>query len=383
VRLPTNDHLTAVLAFHQPPCISLYQPTHRHHPGNQADPIRYRNLLREMETSLREGYAAQDVVALLEKFQALSDDKDFWNHRTDGLAILGSAERFDVFDLQRSVKELVVVADSFHVKPLLRILQSADRFQILGIDRHAAQLWEGNRDALDAVELTDVPATITEALGDELTEPHQTVGSYGMGAGKGGKAMHHGHGGKKDEIDLDIDRFFRVIDRAILEHHSRPTELPLMLAALPEYHATFRAVSHNPFLMEDGLALNPQSVSLDDLRAQAWEKVEPIYLARLATLIESYHVAKSRLLGSDDPAQVAQATVAGRVATLLVEADREIPGRIDPETGQIEPGDLSHPAIGDVLDDLAEAVLRMKGAVVVVPAAQMPVTTGIAATYRF
>ena len=54
MRQITNDHLTALLTEQQPPCISLYQPTHRHHPENQQDPIRYRNLLQELETSLRE-----------------------------------------------------------------------------------------------------------------------------------------------------------------------------------------------------------------------------------------------------------------------------------------------------------------------------------------
>jgi len=383
LRQLTTDHLTALLAVHEPPCISLYQPTHRHHPDNQQDPIRYRNLMREMETSLREKYPTRDVRALLEKFQALSCDNDFWNHRTDGLAILSSAEKFQVFELQRPVKELLVVADSFHVKLLLRILQSADRFQILCLNRHEAKLYEGNRDALDPVELTDLPSTITEALGSELTEPHQTVASYGMGAGGGGKAMHHGHGAKKDEVDIDMERFFRAIDRAILEHHSRPSGLPLMLAALPEYHTPFRAVSHSPFLMADGLSMNPEALSLDELRVQAWQKVEPLYLERLAKLVESYQVARSRQLGSEDLAQVAQATMAGRVGTLLVEADREIPGRIDCATGQIELGDLSHPAIEDILDDLAETVLRMKGTVVVVPAERMPTTSGVAATYRF
>jgi Bacterial archaeo-eukaryotic release factor family 3 len=383
VRQLTVDHLSSLLTVHEPPCISLYQPTHRHHPDNQQDPIRYRNVMSQMETALREKYPARDVQALLEKFQALSSDNDFWNHRTDGLAILSSPERFEIFEVQRPVRELLVVADSFHVKPLIRILQSADRFHILCLNRHEANLYEGNRDALDPVELTGMPATITEALGDELTEPHQTVASYGMGTGKGGKEMHHGHGAKKDEVDVDVDRFFRVIDRAILEHHSRPSRLPVMLAALPGYHTPFRAVSHNPFLMADGLQVNPQALSLDELRTRAWQAVEPLYLARLAELVESYEVARSRKLGSEDLAEVAEAAMAGRVGTLLVEADREIAGGIDLATGETALGDPSDMSTEDLLDDLAEAVLRMKGKVVVVPAERMPTTTGVAATYRF
>ena len=224
MRQLTTERITALLADQQPPCISLYQPTHRHHPDNQQDPIRYRNLLREIDESLGEKRASGEVSALIERFQALASDYAFWNRRTDGLAILGSRDHFEIFELQRKVPELVVVADSFHTKPLVRVVQSADRYQILCLNRREAKLYEGNRDALDPVELTNVPATITGALGEELTEPRRTVRSITAQT-----SMHHGGGAKKDEVDLDTDRFFRAIDRAILEHHSRPSGLPLKI----------------------------------------------------------------------------------------------------------------------------------------------------------
>ena len=45
MKMVTTDHLREVRAAHEPPCISLYQPTHRHHPNNKQDPIRFRNLV--------------------------------------------------------------------------------------------------------------------------------------------------------------------------------------------------------------------------------------------------------------------------------------------------------------------------------------------------
>jgi hypothetical protein len=135
--------------------------------------------------------------------------------------------------------------------------------------------------------------------------------------------------------------------------------------------------------MAEGLQINPDALSLEELCQQTWQQVEPLYLSRLADLVEKYQAARSQQLGSDDLVQVAQAAIAGRVATLLVEADRQVPGRIDAATGQIKMGDLSNPEIDDILDDLAEMVMRLKGEVIVVPAERMPATTGVAATYRF
>ena len=35
MKMVTTDHLREVRAAHEPPCLSLYQPTHRHHPNNK------------------------------------------------------------------------------------------------------------------------------------------------------------------------------------------------------------------------------------------------------------------------------------------------------------------------------------------------------------
>jgi len=383
MNLLTNDFRASLLGAHEPPCLSLYQPTHRHHPGNQQDPVRFRNLVRELDQSLQKKYAAHEIRPLLEPFEALSRDHDFWNHTTDGLAVFGAPGFFQVFGLQRATPELVVVADSFHTKPLLRLLQSADRFQVLALNLHEIKLFEGNRDALDEIaRAPGVPRTLTEALGEELTEPHQTVASYG-GASGASVAMRHGHGDKKDEMDNDAERFFRMVDRAILESHSQPSGLPLILAALPEHQGHFRKHSQNPFLLEEGIKIHPDAMPMKEFLERAWKIFQPRYQASLAALADEFAVAKSKGLGQDDVKQVAEAAAAGRIATLLIEADRQIPGRIDGATGEVEFKDVNHPEADDLLDDLGELVLKTGGRVVVVPAEQMPTKTGAAATCRF
>ena len=383
IDLLTTDSLAKLAAEQQTPCLSLYQTTHRSRPENDQDPIRFRNLVKKLEASLLQTYSTVETRQLLEPFEALGHDDAFWKQSREGLAVLGSPGLFRIFQLQRPVPELTVVADSFHTKPLRRFLQSVDHYQILGLSLQKIQLFEGNRDVLDEIDLASgVPATITDALGEELTEAFSSVNSNGAN-GRSGGSTHHGHGGKKDQVEIDAEKFFRAVDRAVLEHHSRPSGLPLMLAALPEHHALFRQVSHNAFLMEEGLMVNPNALPIDELRERAWQVVEPQYQARLAELNEEFGQARSEGLGDDDLTQVAEAASSGRVATLLIEADRQISGRINGATGQVAIADLSNPQVDDLLDDLGELVEKMGGEVVVIPAERMPVLTGLAATYRY
>jgi len=364
------------------PCLSLYQPTHRRHPDNQQDPIRFRHLVKALETSLRQQHAPAAVKALIDPFEVLAQDHDFWNYTQDGLAVLGAPGLFRVFLMQRPVAELAVVADSFHTKPLRHWLQSNGRYQVLALSLNKVQLFEGDRNTLDAVTLAaGVPQTMTAALGEERTEPHSTVSSYG-GIGGGHMAMHHGQGSKKDEIDSDAQRFFRAVDRAVLQHHSHPSRRPLMLAALPEHHHMFRGLSHNPYLMASGLMVDPQGLTHDDLRRRAWDVAAPQQTAQQAAWGDAYATAAAHGLGSEDLSQVAHAAVAGRIATLLIEAERQMAGRIDESTGRIDLAELSNPRADDVLDDLGALVERMGGVVHVLPAERMPCRTGVAASFR-
>ena len=378
----TKEALADLLKPAEAPCVSLYQPTHRTKPDSLENPIRYKNLLKEVEDSLKAKHGDREVAGLLKQFHTLAEDRNFWQHQRGGLAVFAAGERFEVFSLERAVKELVVVADSFHLKPLLRMVQSADRYQVLCLDRGRAMMYEGNRDELHPLDLGDMPATLEEALGSQLTEEQLRVGSYGTGAQ--GSAMYHGQGGKKDEVDIDAERFFRVIDREVLERFSKPSGLPLILAALPEHHAEFRRGSHNSQLQAEGVMKNPQALSGDQLREAVWEVVEPKYHERLAQMTNDYNTAASRERGSANLHEVAKAVVAARVGILLIEADREIPGRFDPATGDVELArSIADPEIDDLIDDLAEAVLRSDGEVVVVPADKMPTKTGVAAIYRY
>lgn len=377
-----RDYNTVLMASQEPPCLSLYQPTHRSHPEKQQDSIRFRNLVRELELSLEQKYRNRESAPILRPLHDLAENAGFWNHAIDGLAIFATPDLFKVYRLQRSVQELAIVADSFHTKPLMRILQSADRYHVLGLNRQEARLFEGNRYALDEVELeSGFPRTVSAVVGNEAGEPERKTRVYGP-AGPG-RTTRHGTNVRQKKMDSDTERFFRAVDDVVLLQYSRPSGLPLLLAALPQHHDLFRAVSRNPFLMTNAVDADPSALSINELRGRAWQLVLPHYLDRLRALIERFGAARAAELGSDDLAEIARGAAAGRVSTLLIEADRIIPGHFDPVSGAIQFAELGDPMVDDLLDDIGEHALKTGAEVVIVPTERMPTDTGIAAIYRY
>lgn len=382
---PNIQDFQQLLEKQEGPCLSLYQATHRSHPENAQDPIRYKNLVKQLEQSLNSAYTAKETEALLKPFHALAENTEFWQHTLDGIAILANKEEFHIYPLQRSTPDFAVVADSWHLKPLLRQTQTQDRYQVLCVTRSEIQVFEGNRDSLDhLVFSSDFPDTADKALGTDEEQPFQQVGTYGLGPSSTGMAMYHGHGGKADAVEVDTARFFRVADKAVYEQVSKQSHLPLILVTLSEYQGEFRKISNNPMLIEQGLSIDPTALTVDQLREKTWEIMEPVAAKRVQDAVANFNQAHGTGLANADLERTLNAILDGRVETLLVDADKRVAGRINVQERQIELlEDFSAPDTEDILDDMAEMVLRRGGKVMVIPSSYMPTDSGLASIYRY
>lgn len=85
-----------------------------------------------------------------------------------------------------------------------------------------------------------------------------------------------------------------------------------------------------------------------------------------------FSAARSIGRATDELDSIAEAATAGLIDTLLLEADRLIPGRIDASSGAIATSDPSNPDDDDVLDCHGEYFLRSGGGVITVPTKRMP-----------
>src|SRR5690625_6951634 len=141
-------------------------------------------------------------------------------------------------------------------------MQTLDRFQVICLTRQAVQLFEGNRDVMDHILLDDeCPSTIEQALGEEREAGTLSIDSYRLGAAaRKSAAMFHGHGGRAEAVEVDKERYFRVVDRAIIDRITKHSQLPLVLVTLPEYQGVYRKLSHNSHLLKEGISIDPTAL---------------------------------------------------------------------------------------------------------------------------
>jgi hypothetical protein len=190
------------------------------------------------------------------------------------------------------------------------------------------------------------------------------------------------------------------VDDVVHEQASRPTGLPLFLVAAPRLAASFRGLAKNPQLAEAHVAADPHLMTEEEILVA----LEPLFVAargrQVARLVRGYEQARDRSLAQGDLADVARAAVAGKVATLLIEADRFETGRFDRDTGAIDfdtgpgaaaarpadrsrTGDEPAAAAEDLFGAAAETVLLHGGTVVALARNEMPTESGVAAIFRY
>jgi hypothetical protein len=388
------------------PCLSLYLPTHRNVPDNTVDRPAFRHLVESLEEALALSYSRGEIEHLLRPFHLLADDPHFWEHVRDGLGVLGGGGKAHVILLPRPVPPLAVVTPRFHTLPLLRLVAAIERFNVLTLTSREARVYEGvfaGADAtprrLELLPLGNGSAAAglisrADAVTPEIIQPHRVQ----LGMGPTGKSdtryVHGGFRAKQDDMDIDTEIFFRHVDELVHETISRQTELPLVLVALPELAAVFRGLSKNRMLLADYVPHDPALFSADDLATRVMPIFDAARQRRIAHAVRLFEQAHDRGLAATDLADVARAAVAGKVATLLIEADRFETGRLDRGTGAIEfngehPGDLSRtgdqPAVQqeDLYGAVAEEVLLHGGGILALDRIAMPTASGIAAIYRY
>lgn len=382
----TRSELQEIINARGEACVSIYLPMVRAGADVQGNVTRLKNALTEAQDKLKAwGWRQTEIDDLLDEPRKLLSESPFWREQLDGLAIFLSPSFYNTYRVPVAFKPLTLVAERFHIKPLLPLFTDDGRFYVLALSQKQVRLFQGTRLAVDEVELEDTPLSMAEALWDdperELQHHTTTSGLKGTGAG-GPEVVHHGHGTPDSEDLHQLRRYLQRVS-AGLQKQLRDEEAPLVLAAVDYLHPIFKEAYDSPHLLDEGITGNPDRASAKELHEKAWSIIEPLFQEAKEEVIERYKQLAHREQASDELEEIVPAAVQGRVDALVVSIADHRWGVYDEESHTIEIHDEPQPSDEDLLDFAAVQTLAYGGTVYALDPAEMPAESPIAAVYRF
>jgi hypothetical protein len=365
--------------------VSLFIPTHRFGSGIQADRIRWRNLLDEVESVLGDrGLRPPDITGLLAPARALRDDGLAWQHMSDGLALFMRPGWHRAFRVPVDLPSLGTVGEHFVIGPLVRLVSGDRHFLVLALSQREVRLLEGSLQHVEELELRDVPTSLRQVI--EPAEPRSAamarLTSSTVG-GHPGRAVFYGHGAADEHVKKDEARRFIGQVAEGLRGYLAGQDLPMVPVGLDYLVAMYREANAYQHLTDEAVLVNPDQLSEAELHAAAWPVVSGILDRQASRAVESFQELHGTGRASNDALVVAEAAGEGRVETLFVAAQPWCWEQFTVDTPVVQlggQGDFSH---CELLDQAAADSLSRGGRVHALPASEVPGGGDIAAIFRY
>lgn len=334
-RLVYSD-LPMLLAPQSGPCISIYLPVGGGRTAlSPKNLTQYRKLLRRAEALLLRRIPADEAQELLAPLRFFSS-LDPVRGRVRGLCFFRSSRVQGVFATPHECETLSVVADSFHLRPLLDVLQDARSYLALRLSAGEAWLYCGHGRGL-------------EALFHVSREPKQHLGEFLM-----------------------------QVEREVSAMGAHLAHAPLLTFGDAEVEGVYRLVSAHRHLHSCGPLLSGTPADPDVMLEQVWPHAERLLTQRRQRECEAYVRAMRHGSTLEALPEVTRAADAGLIRTLFVRRDVHLWGRADFTSGAVALEPEGSSLADDVLDDIGERVLRNGGMVIPVEEHELPMR-GVAA----
>ncbi|MBN8537169.1 MAG: hypothetical protein J0M15_08945 [Deltaproteobacteria bacterium] len=321
---------------------------------NRGDLVDLKSQLRDIITQTYEWLnpvmSIEDRNKFLEPLDSLLEDASIFKEMKGNIGIFRNQASFRLLNIPIEVEQACQVATSFHVKPLLKWLQSDQEFLLLGLEKEAAHLYLGNQSSFKLVESILLP----EALkGKEFNGGYQSLKDSRTKRTKEGETIAWLNEWISELTRTTKPKLFVAGEKSFVSRLGRKLR----------YKNVAKAPIADLFVKNNvsDICSSVRRV----MRAEAKEYVEKsIFEFRLAE--EGNRVQKNIF-------QISRAVVQGRVRKLLVTDELNIFGKIDKKSGgiAIHPFDLDHED-DDILDDLAQMVLSQGGEVIVASKNEIP-----------
>jgi hypothetical protein len=311
VPVPTPELIDELVETDAAPCVSITMPTHRAGPETRQDPIRLKNLLGEAQERLEEmGLRRPEAADIIAGPRRLLEDHEFWQHRTEGLAVFAAPGFERLVDLDEPAAERAEAHGRFLVTPLLSSLDRGPGFLVLALGLKHVRLIEATLHHHEDADLGDTPGSLEDALWyldrESQLQYHEA-----------GRTMFHGHGGPEEPSGEDVAAFLRLVAEGVDRVRAGRT-MPVVVAAVERLQAAFRSVAGDLDVLGGGIDGNPDERPSSELHREATELVRPVFEAPREDAAARYAALAGTGRTGRETGEVLEAAEQGRVEALFV-----------------------------------------------------------------
>jgi hypothetical protein len=371
-----KDDLDALLKHENSPCISIYIPTHRGGKERLQNQIRFKNTMEKIKP-MAPGMDLGPALALLENGNAA-----FWQYQKDGFALFMSPALTRAYRLSMDTPEVAVVADQFHLKPVLPLVVYDITFFVLALSQNECRLYKCDRHHCDEITPENLPDSLSQALRFDLQEKQlqfHTASQTRQAPGRKAAAFH-GQGVADDEDKDRILRYFQAINKTLIPFLGPRTDL-LVLAGVDYLHALYGSANTYPHLLNEGITGNPENLTTQGIQQAAWKIVEPRTRKDLDRAVKIYQDLKGSGKTGNDLAHILQQASTGQVKHLMVARDVDQWGQFNWKDGAAVFHSEKQGEDEDLLNVAACHALRNGASVFPLPLEEMPDGSPVAAVF--
>lgn len=339
-------------------CLSIYLPR-----LNGIDLSSNKHYLKYVKTEVQELLRWSHETDVFEYFLSVIDriqeNPELVKNQKNHVSIFITKDGQWDFRFSGHCKPFFSLANSFHVKPMLRYFHRNRKFFVLRFNNDRATLYVDGPEQLKALDSIVYPSTLKE----NLEEFDFTIGPTRRAF--------------LEQFEDFSNWISDWISRDLLNE-----DAPLLVVGIDHLVNPFTKNSTYKNTVRKNLRVG-LSHDETDLFKETRKVIEEIAVKEEKKAIKSFRRKQITGLGSTNLARIAKEAIKGNISVLMVAKDDQIWGELNRMTGDIR---VHHEQLtdldDDLLDDLAEVVLANRDRVLVLDKNNMPTSKPIAAIFK-
>lgn len=255
------------------PVVSLYLPTEYKRLRSNKERIEVKDLLKQAKQQIDAHYPAQPNNKILVHLDEVvnAPDEEIWLNAETSVALFADKNHVYIANLYHKVDPQVHVGDTWELGPA-----EGDGFQhtpyyILAVSADRFGLIKGVGNCLDRIDVKNggIAAQFGDIMNDQSNAPaldhHELMDKLNP---------YHDYRSRAEVVDLEAEKFFRYINKAVQNTLLPGNASPVILASLPEHQTKFREIATIPNLQAKGIAKDPGSMDAKQLAEAACQIIE-------------------------------------------------------------------------------------------------------------